>query len=95
MTAAKIMRMAITDSVSSLIGDISEDDVRQLNHKPSKLGILLKQRRNVVRIFSVRSIRSGILFKQRPNFGHIVVIPIWRFIETVTPVTRRIYDFHD
>jgi hypothetical protein len=87
---------ADTDVVLPLIGDAFAHDVRQPDNKPSKLRILPKQRRNVVRIYDIRLIRSRplILFKQRQNGVHIVVTPMWRFIEDDSLVARRICDLH-
>ena len=82
-----------------MISDVFEDEVRKFNYKPSKPGILLKQRQNVVGMFVTLKCRFipaklGILFKQRQNVLRIFLAPKWRFIEAVWLVIRWICGSH-
>jgi hypothetical protein len=50
------------------MSDISEDEFRQLDHKPSKPGVLLTQRINLVVMFAAtrrRLVLANGIFKQR------------------------------
>ena len=63
--------LAITETALSCLNDVFANEVRQLNQKPAKPGILLKQRVNVVARFVVPKCRfvlsKGILLKQRKS----------------------------
>jgi len=50
---------------------------------------------NFVRISSSDyPLQAVILSKQRQKVIHIVVTPMWRLIEAVSRVARRVYDLH-
>jgi hypothetical protein len=61
------------DAASAWVIDVSEDDFRQLDHKPSKPGILLTQRINVFIMFAGATRRlilpEGIFKKRRSVVG--------------------------
>jgi len=56
---------AVSGAALPPFGDASQDDFRQLDHKPSKPGIFFKQRQNAVRTF---------VFV-------LILTAMWRFIE--------------
>ena len=56
---------AVSGAALPPVSDASQDDFRQLDHKPSKPGIFFKQRQNAVRTFVVL----------------ILLTTKWRFIE--------------
>jgi hypothetical protein len=60
------------------VSDVSEDEFRKPDHKPSKPGILLAQRMNVVVMFAAttrRLILSKGIFKRRRRIAGRFVSP--------------------
>jgi len=79
-----LIAWAVSGAALPLVSDVFEDDLRQLDHKPSKPGIFFKQRQNAVRTFVVL----------------IFFSTTWRFIEAFSPIEefllaiRRIHASH-